>query len=241
MPSVRRALSLAVLTVLALSPLWADDKKPDHSAVKPVDKKDGFWVDRHKAFLEVAKKGEAEVVFLGDSITQLWEAEGKDAWMKNFAPLKAANFGISADRTEHVLWRITEGKELEGLKPKLFVVMIGTNNTGVNKADEIADGITAIVNELTKQKPEAKVLLLGIFPRSPSAGDAVRKLIKEVNEKIAKLDGKQVKYLDLGEKFLTKDGELTKEIMYDYLHLTPKGYEIWAEAIKGPVAEMVKK
>jgi lysophospholipase L1-like esterase len=232
---------LFAVLVVTSSSLQADDKKPDHGAVKPSERKDKGAVQRHEKFLEIAKKGDVDVLFLGDSITQGWEGAGKEAWKKNFEPLKAANFGIGGDQTQHVLWRITEGKELEGIKPKVAVLMIGTNNTGGYDAEQIADGITAIVAELRKQKPEMHVLLLGVFPRSEQPDTAVRQKINGVNERIAKLDdGKKVHYLDIGKKFLQEDGTLTKEIMPDLLHLSAKGYDIWAEAIKEPVEKMLK-
>src|SRR5262249_12611506 len=181
------------------------------------------------------------VLFLGDSITQGWGG-AKEVWEKSFGPLKPANFGIGGDQTQHVLWRITEGKELEGIQPKSIVLMIGTNNMGGNLPEQIADGVTAIVKELNKQRPKAKVLLLGIFPRSAKPTDAVRDKIKLVNERIAKLDdGKQVYYLDIGAKFLDKDGNLTKEIMPDYLHLSKQGYQIWADAILPKLQELLGK
>jgi lysophospholipase L1-like esterase len=220
----------------------ADDKKPDHSAVKPNERKDKGAVDLHKSFLKIAEKGDVDVLFLGDSITQGWAGSGKNVWKKQFDPLKAANFGIGGDRTQHVLWRITEGKELEGIMPKAIVMMIGTNNMGDNSAQEIADGVMAIVKELRQQKPDSKILLLGVFPRSAKATDKIRDKIKEVNSKIAKLDDKKmVKYLDIGEKFLDKDGELSKDIMPDYLHLSEKGYQIWADAIAPSLEELLKK
>src|SRR5262249_45983766 len=149
---------------------------------------------------------------------------------------------IGGDQTQHVLWRITEGKELEGITPKAAVLMIGTNNMRGNSAEEIADGVTAIVKELRKQKPEMQILLLGIFPRSPEPNGMYRDKIKDVNGCITKLDdGKNVHYLDIGPKFLESDGSLSKEIMPDSLHLSPKGYDIWTEAIKGPVEKMLKK
>jgi lysophospholipase L1-like esterase len=126
--------------------------------------------------------------------------------------------------------------------------MIGTNNMGANTAAEIADGVTVIVKELRRQRPYARVLLLGIFPRNSRpkedapapATEAIRDKINYANEKIAKLaDGKQVRYLDIGSQFLNQDGELTKEVMPDYLHLSEKGYQIWAAAIKDYLKEML--
>src|SRR5262249_14832028 len=154
----------------------------DNPAVKPINRDNA----RHKQFLKIVAKGDADVIFLGDSITQGWEGRGKKVWMENFTPLKAVNLGISGDQTGHVLWRITEGKELEPIKPRAAVIMIGTNNMGRHSAEQIAGGIKAIVDELRKQKPEMKILLLGIFPRSPKATDKVRDKIKATNALIAK-------------------------------------------------------
>lgn len=218
---------------------WADELK-SNTAVRPAPREEESWQKRHQRFLDRARKGDVDVLFLGDSITQGWEGKGKKVWEERFQPLKPANFGIGGDRTEHVLWRITEGKELEGIQPRAFVLMIGTNNMGSNTAAEIAEGVTAIVRELRKQRPQAKVLLLGVFPRSPRAADPVRDKIHFLNEKIAKLDdGQHVRYLDIGGKFLTPQGELTKEIMPDYLHLSEKGYELWADAIQALLKEML--
>jgi lysophospholipase L1-like esterase len=235
-----RRLFLGALAALflAASPQLVAEEKKDNPAARPINRDN----QRHKQFLERAKKGDIDVLFLGDSITQGWEGAGKDVWKMNFEPLKAANFGIGGDQTGHVLWRITEGKELEGISPKVAVLMIGTNNMGGHSAEDIAGGIKAIVEELRKQKPDMKILLLGIFPRSPKAADKVRDKIKDVNARIAKLDdGKSVFYLDIGEKFLDKDGALAPEIMPDYLHLSPQGYKIWADAITPTLEKLLKK
>jgi lysophospholipase L1-like esterase len=198
---------------------------------------DPNWLKRHEGFVAIAKQGGVDVLFLGDSITDGWR--GQPAWKKHFEPLKAANFGIGGDRTEHVLWRISHG-ELEGIQPKVAVLMIGTNNTGSNSAAQIAAGITAIVRKIEQLSPATKVLLLGVFPRGPKAGTPVRAKIAAINEEIAKLDdGKRVKYLDIGAKFTQPDGTLTKDIMPDYLHLSRRGYEIWAEAIAPTVNELL--
>jgi len=221
----------------------AEEKK--HSAVIPSIKDRG----RHDTFVKIAKKGDVDVLFVGDSITDAWGGEGHNSkaagaaiFEKEFMPMKAANFGIGGDRTQHVLWRLQNG-ELEGIQPKVLMLMIGTNNMGSNSSEEIADGIEAIVKEVHKKSPKTKVLLLGIFPRSAKGTDAIRKKIADTNKIIAKLDdgGKTVKYLDIGPKFLQEDGTLTKEIMPDLLHLSPKGYQIWADAVKGPIKYMTAK
>lgn len=197
-------------------------------------------VPRHKQFLAIAAKGGVEVLFLGDSITHGWE--GQKAWKEHFAPLKAANFGIGGDQTGHVLWRITEGEELKGITPKVAVLMIGTNNAGRDSAAQIAEGIKLIVKTIHEKSPSTKVLLLGIFPRGKEAGTKIRAKLADINKTIAKLDddGKKVKYLDIGAKFLEPDGSLSKDIMPDYLHLSPRGYEIWAQAITPTLKEMLK-
>lgn len=240
-----------ILVTLAVAAfVAAEDKKPAGPAAKPIERLSlPFWKNRHEKFLDQTKKGGIDVVFLGDSITQGWEGKGgKKAWDEAFRPLKAGNYGISGDQTGHVLWRITEGKELDGIDPKAAVIMIGTNNAGTHSAEQIAEGITAIVRELRRQKPNLKVLLLGVFPRANPRevkGDATAKQlnpkVKQVNEIIAKLDdGKAVFYKDIGGKFLDADGGLPRSVMPDLLHLSQKGYEIWAEAVKDDVAKLAK-
>lgn len=238
-----RVLFAGVLLLAA--PLFAQEKP---TTADPRPRKDEWWQKRHEGFLARTKAGGVKVAFLGDSITQAWESDGKAAWEKAFAPLAAANYGIGGDQTQHVLWRITEGKELEGIKPKVAVIMIGTNNFAQHSADDIALGIRAIVDELQKQKKGIKILLLGVFPRGQAkdakddkiAAKDLNPKSAEVNKRIAKLaDGERVIYLNINKKFLDKEGALAKEIMPDYLHLSPKGYEIWAKAIEEKVKELL--
>ncbi len=209
---------------------------------------------RHESFNEVSKKGEAQLVFLGDSITEGWEGDGKEAWTKAWAPLKAANFGIGGDRTEHVLWRLDHGN-FDGLKPKAIVLMIGTNNTGhqgrpqkeidnaVYKctAEQTAVGIKAILASLQKKCPDAKILVLGIFPRGADKNDKFRQQNEATNAIIkGYADGKKVFFLDVSDKFLEADGTLPKSIMPDLLHPNEKGYQIWSDAMEAKVKELLK-
>src|SRR5262245_15425740 len=120
---------------------------------------------RHQGFLEIAKAGNIDLLFVGDSITDLWRSRGLEVWNKSFAPLKAANFGIGGDTTQGVLWRMQNG-ELEGFKAKLIVLMLGTNNINRNPNADIAEGDRLIVDEFKKRQPQAKILILGIFPRA---------------------------------------------------------------------------
>jgi len=207
------------------------------------------WFANHSHFLELALQGNIDLLFLGDSITDGWRVPGSDGpgggleiWNKTYAPRHAANFGIGGDRTENVLWRLDQG-EVEGLNPKVIVLMIGTNNTGTNEVPEIVEGVEAIIKRLRAKMPKSKVLLLAIFPRSERSNDPLRQKIQNINSRLALLDdGQCVNFLDIGGKFLQPDGTLTRDVMPDFLHPNPKGYQIWADANKfgvGPIAVVV--
>ena len=242
-------LLLASLCVATAS--FADTAK--NLAIDPKPR-EGGWVKRHESFNEISKKGEAQLVFLGDSITQGWEGNGKEVWAKTWAPYKAANFGIGGDRTEHVIWRLQNGN-FDGLNPKLIVLMIGTNNTGhqgrpakehgdvvyTSSAEQTAEGVKMILDILGKKMPQTKVLLLGIFPRGATKDDPMRKQNAATNNLISGFaDGKRISYMDIGSTFLQPDGTLPKEIMPDLLHLNARGYQMWADAIEGKVKELMK-
>jgi lysophospholipase L1-like esterase len=198
---------------------------------------------KHQANLAVAKQGDAEVLFMGDSITDFWRNAdgpfaGKPVFDKQFGHWKVANFGIAGDTTQGVLYRLQNG-EGRGFKPRAVMLMIGTNNTARNTAAEIAEGVGAVVLELQRDFPQAKILLLGVFPRG-RPNDPVRTTIAEINQTIAKLhDGNRVHYLDIGAKFLAPDGSIPADVMSDLLHPTTKGYEIWAEAVKEPLSKLM--
>jgi lysophospholipase L1-like esterase len=225
------------------APVVPVQPRPEESPSEPKIKNPDF-VKRHEGFLADIKNadGKVDVAFFGDSITDGWRNRaGKEAWDKYFAPLHPINFGIGGDRTQHVLWRMQNG-ELDGYKAKAIVIMIGTNNLGANKKNaDIAAGITKVVEEARKRQPQAKVLLLGVFPRSAKADDPIRARIKEINAAIARLDdGKTIHYLDIGDKFLEPDGTLTREVMPDLLHLSPKGYDIWGSVVAPKLKELLQ-
>lgn len=241
--------NILIASALFISGVFAAE--PNY-AINPVPR-DGGWVKRHESFNAISKQGTATLVFLGDSITQGWEGKGKATWEKFYAKRNAANFGIGGDRTEHVLWRLDNGN-FDGLKPKLIVLMIGTNNTGhvgraqkelngaiyASSAEQTAEGVKAIIGKLQAKAPEAKILLLGIFPRGEKPTDAMRQQNEATNAIIAKLaDGKQVHFMDIGKTFLQPDGTLTREVMPDLLHLSEKGYDMWAEAIDPKIKELL--
>lgn len=221
---------------------------PPPSATMPVNS--GLGQRMHPEFLERAKKGDIDLLFIGDSITDFWDNPGPNrggqaVWEKHFVPLKAANFGINADRTQHVLWRMQNG-ELEGFKARCIVLLIGTNNLSVptnvrNTNEEALAGIKLIINEIRQRQPQAKLLLMAIFPRGAAADDPYRAQINFVNAELAKFDDNQrIFFMDIGEKFLNADGSLKTDLMPDNLHPSEKGYEVWAEAILGKVGELMK-
>jgi lysophospholipase L1-like esterase len=204
---------------------------------------------RHQTFVDIAKKGNIDLLFVGDSITDwfYWprgngEATGGKVWEANFAPLKAADFAIAGDTTQGVLWRMQNG-ELEGFKAKLIVLMLGTNNTAANPVGQIIEGDRLIVEEFKKQQPQAKILVLGVFPRNnarnPEQTPVMNATIKAVNTGLAQFaDEKQVFYMDIGDKFLVNGG-VPVDIMADGLHPTAKGYQIWADAIVPTVKKLM--
>ena len=225
------ALTLLLFAQPATAQAQARAKAQGESATEPAPRS-GSWEQLHAKYLERAKEGEIDLLFLGDSITYGWNVNGKATWDRFYGERKAANFGIGGDRTQHVLWRLENG-EIDGIDPEVVVLMIGTNNLGDNTSEEIADGVRAIVKTLRTDLPEAKVLLLAVFPRD-KAPSPRRERLETVNREIqgfAESDDK-VTYLDIGRHFLNDDGTISKEIMPDFLHLSPKGYRIWADAME---------
>lgn len=197
---------------------------------------------RHEGFVETARAGHIDLLLAGDSITDWW-VEGDDnkaVFDKYFGAIRTANFAIAGDTTQGVLWGLHNG-EGQGFQPKAVMLMIGTNNTGANTALEIAEGIGAVVLELRHDFPGAKILLLGIFPRSVP-GNPVRDKITEVNQLVARLDDQQhVFFLDIGSKFLDATGVfLPGTFRTDNLHPMAPGYEIWGAAVRDKLAELLK-
>jgi lysophospholipase L1-like esterase len=228
-------LAACVLTIHAAS--FAADELVTTTAVS---KPDDWWQRRHLKINDRANQGDVDLIFIGDSITEGWVGDaGQEVWEKFYGSRKAMNAGIGGDRTQHVLWRLDNGN-IEGIKPKLAVVMIGTNNSGSDTPDDIAAGVTAIVEKLRAKLPDTKILLLGIFPRGENNDNENRKVNVATNQIIQSLDdGKSVFYLDISDKFLNQDGTLEREIMPDLLHLSKQGYEIWAESIEPKVSELL--
>lgn len=196
---------------------------------------------RHNEFLDRIKNGPIDVVMLGDSIFDLWPRCGELSWLK-FAPYRPANFGISSEKTDHLLGRLANGA-LDGFSAKVVVVLIGTNNIGnppVDKPEWAAAGVAKVVEVVRAKQPQAKVLLLAVFPREDKNAPR-RAAVAGINEIIRTLDdGKGVRYLDLGHLWLDADGEIALDVMPDKLHPNAKGYDRWFAAMQPVLDEMVK-
>jgi beta-glucosidase len=223
------------LSLSALSARGGADAEKMPDTVVPLSRD----VPRHHKINERAKQGDVDLLFIGDSITQGWEGSGKEVWKMRYEPRKAMNAGIGGDRTQHVLWRLDNGN-IDGLSPKLAVLMIGTNNFGTNTAEDIALGIKAIVTKLRTKLPKTKVLVLAVFPRGEQPDDPLRKKMAAINAVIKDIgDGKMIHYLDINDKLLNEDGRQNRELMPDFVHLTARAYQIWGEAIEPKVAELM--
>lgn len=256
MPGIRFVLFVIVF----FSEMVFADPQPEvsasknHVAVTPVPRTCDWWAERHEAIKERVKQGHIDLIFIGDSITHSWETSpthawennGAEIWAKYYEPRHAVNMGFSGDRTENVLWRLDNG-EIDGISPKLAVLMIGSNNSNNDDytAEQIADGIIAIIEKLRARLPQTRVLVLAIFPRSEKPCPQ-----REKNAKASQLAAKYIadqtaqgnnwlSYLDIGPEFLTADGTLPMETFPDFLHPNVKGYQIWAEAMEPWIVKLM--
>lgn len=201
------------------------------------------WAVRHAAVKQRTQERQPQLVFIGDSITQMFGGEPHDrpqpgtaVWNKFYGRRNVGNLGYGYDYLENTLWRLQHG-ELDGAKAKVVVVHIGTNNAHKNSVEDIVGGIDGILKEIRRSQPQATIILMGIFPRGPKP-DAIREKLASINKQLATLDGKDhVRFVDITAKLLQPDGSITREMMGDYLHPSAVGYQIWAEAIEPIVSE----
>ena len=213
--------------------------------VQPVSRlEQDWWAERHELKLQAKQEMESvDLVLIGDSITHSWETTGREIWEKSFPDVATLNLGFSGDRTEHVLWRLANG-QVDDIQPQAVMLLIGTNNTGHHLHDpaDIAAGITAIVEDLQTRLPETQIVVLALFPYDRDPESPRRKNNQAVNTLIDDLhDGERVHYLDICAKFFNEDGEMTEEITPDFLHLSPAGYQIWADAVKPKLMEVLER
>ena len=207
-----------------------------------------WWMQRHEKKLEEARQLQAaglkpDLVFIGDSITQGWENGGKPVWAQRYAKHNALNLGFGGDHTENVLWRLQNG-ELDGIAPKVAVMMIGTNNTGDRQEDPrtTAAGVKRLLEEIRSRLPGTKVLLLAVFPRGEKPGDPLRRLNDRLNGLIsAYADGRNVFFLNINETLTNPDGTLSRDVMPDLLHLSEKGYALWAAGMEPTLQQLLSQ
>ncbi len=221
----------------AASTAEAKPPRTPQSAVAPVNRNER----RHIEFMARMQQGPVGLLLIGDSITDFWPRRGEWTWLK-LAPYQPANIGISAERTEDVIWRLENG-ELDGIAPKVVMIMIGTNNLGHfpdEKPEWVAGGVKRIVTLIREKLPASRILVLAIFPRA-TPGSALRERVAATNLLLASLaDGQQVRFLDIGARFLDANGEIPSAIMPDKLHPGPKGYEIWLDAVAPTLTELMR-
>ena len=213
----------------------------ENTAIQPVPKTSDRWKARHEAMNARVKEGNVDLLWIGDSIVENWEHQGKPVWDSYYDYRNAVNLGISGDRTENVLWRLDHGN-IDGISPKLAIVMIGQNNSGgktPNTAEEIAEGVTAVVQRLRTKLPETKILLLAIFYRHEKPCEE-RETLAKANKIMSKLaDGKKIFYMDIDKIFLRKDGTIPATLMPDFEHPSEQGHLVWAKAIESKVKKLM--
>jgi lysophospholipase L1-like esterase len=217
-----------------------------NTAIIPVSRT-GSSTNRQNLVLQRAREnpGDYDIEFIGDSITQGWEGAGRNVWQEFYGKRKCINMGVGGDQTQHVLWRFDQG-QLDGIKAKVAVVMIGTNNSNKNRDGteayseaDILEGVTAIVQQVRTRQPDTKIILLGIFPRGQTFSTQRGKIL-QVNEALARLDdGKNIFYIDFGPQLIENDGSISRSMMRDYLHPGEAGYRIWANATEPKLKELL--
>lgn len=230
---------LLPLLCLAQAPAPAD---------RPVARTDQNSITAHAQLLEKAKKGRIDVYFEGDSITRRWGATDYPDflanWKQNFFGWNAGNFGWGADLTQNILWRLNNG-ELDGVNPKVIVLLAGTNNVGNRvsaddsaRVDDVTKGLKAILDTMRAKAPAATIILMGIFPRNDNM--AAMPVINRINENLARFaDGNKVRYLNINDKLAGKDGVLFEGMMGDRLHPSIRGYQVWADSLKPILTELL--
>lgn len=245
---LKRIAPILLLVIGAVAAPSHCDDTPRRRSTTPVPQAgewaDSWWTPRHQEKLaQIEKSGdEIEVVMIGDSITQFWEKQGRAAFYTHYWHRNVLNLGFSADGTENVLWRLQHG-EIDGISPQLVILLIGTNNIHRGTptvVEDTAAGVGAVLDEIKRRLPEAKILLLAMFPRGAAPDHPLRKLVVAANEQIeSHADGEQVIWLDINKSFLSPSGIPLDRLMPDRLHLSREGYEVWAAAMEPRVRELL--
>ena len=241
------------LALSSMSPVVvaADSSDPRGVAYEARPRSDKNSMAAHEQLLVKKTQGRIDAFFIGDSITRRWGATDPQYrqllanWQMNFFGWNAANFGWGADLTQNILWRLQNG-ELDGVNPRIVVLMAGTNNVGRStplgdieeRAADVARGVSAVVREIRKRAPDATVVITGITPRNDNI--AVMPVINRANQQIAALaDGKKTRYVNINAALALPDNRLREGMANDGLHLTVKAYQVWADALKPIFTEIL--
>jgi lysophospholipase L1-like esterase len=245
----KNRLSPLLLIPLALAWVHAQGAAAIEHADQPMARTDANSLKAHEQLMAKRTQGKIDVYFMGDSITRRWGASDRQYadllrnWNENFKGWNAADFGWGGDKTQNMLWRLEQG-ELDGVNPKIIVLMAGTNNIGNlspaedtdARAAEAVRGVAAVLKELRARAPNATVVLMGITPRSDNI--QVMPIIDAANRGIAKLaDGRRIRYLNINARLVDGHGVLVPGMTSDGLHLTAKAYQLWADALKPTLVE----
>ena len=223
---------------------WERLEGKTHEAVIPVSRDSDTWLQRHHAINARVAQGDVDLIFVGDSITHHWEDIGAETWARYYAPRNAVNLGISGDRTQHVLWRLDHGN-VDGIEPKLAVVLIGTNNLPPDRStiEETIDGVFAVCRKLHEKLPDTQILVLSIFPRSDEkGGPGINQRVERVNDEIEMLGAARgFRTLNINPNLNGPNGEVPAELFPDQLHLSAMGYQVWAEMIEPTVKSLMEE
>lgn len=243
----RRSFGLSVITLLFVLNACAA------TAIRPIERTDTNSRIAHEQLLKKAKQGRTDIYFEGDSITRRWGctdpqwSELLANWKKNFFGWNAADFAWGGDTVQNILWRLENG-ELDGVDPKVIVLLAGTNNLGSNppadeegKINEVVAGILAILKVMREKAPNATIIITGITPRRDrQGGTGIMSVINQINPRLAKLaDGKGIRYININDRLADADGKLVDGVTVDGLHLSTKGCQIWADALKPIFTELL--
>jgi len=238
------SLAIGLGSVLCVAPVAA--QQGTQPADVPAARTDSNSMLAHRQLLAKRKQGRIDVYFIGNSITRRWGStdypELLANWQANFHGWNAADFGWGGDKIQNMLWRLQQG-ELDGVNPKVIVILAGTNNVGAEpggdeKVADIVRGLRALVDACRRKAPNATIILTGIFPRNDIM--AVMPEITRINAALSRFaDGRTIRYIDINDKLADKDGTLFEGMMGDKLHLTVKGYQIWADALKPVLTELL--
>lgn len=225
---------IMLLSSLALATLGAYLSSPGATipVASPAD------VEMMRKMASSRPRDSARIAWIGDSITAYWLREGRATWDREFAD-RSINLGVEGDRVENTLWLVKHGA-LDGIRPDLVVLLIGTNNLNLNSRAAIADGVGTVMGEIRSRYPAARVLLLGLLPRGPRWIGHERRDIIAINRRLAALeDGRHVRYLDAGGAFLDASGRIRADLLPD-VHLSAEGYRALADVLRAAIGAIIE-